>query len=129
MKTLLLLSLLGIVACQQQNPYGGFDAQPHTPDCALQHVATPVPGNLLSCQQGASQAFIPDNNGTLVEIVQFCPTGSYPEQGFRINHKIYAVYSSGGLASLAELTPGSYSTTAPNGNCNFVVNNDGSITN
>lgn len=129
MKTLLLLSLLGIVACQQQNPYGGFDAQPKRSECELQRVTTPSPGMLIMCQEGASQAFIPDSNGTLVEIVQFCPAGSYPEQGFRINHKIYAVYSSGASASLAELSPGSYTTTAPNNNCTFVVNNDGTITN
>jgi hypothetical protein len=66
-------------------------------------------------------------NATPVVMQQLCPgvNSAFPEQAFVLGGKLYAVYSSGGNASLAVLTPGTYTTTAPGQNCTFTVAADG----
>lgn len=66
-------------------------------------------------------------NATPVVMQQLCPgiNSSFPEQAFVLGGKLYAVYSSSGNASLAVLTPGSYTTTNPGQNCTFTVAADG----
>jgi len=63
--------------------------------------------------------------GTLVTPIQFCSgTGSYPshfpEVGFCINDKIYAVYSANG-GFLTEVAPGTWSSNGINNSCTFTV--------
>lgn len=65
--------------------------------------------------------------GQSVTGVKFCPnvadvhSSTFPEYGLCLDNKIYAVYWSGSQAFLAYLTPGNYSTTSINSNCNFTV--------
>ena len=68
-------------------------------------------------------------DGTLTKVVKFCPNlvdeygTQYSEQGLCIDGKVYAVYSSNGLAALVEVSYGTYVTTTPKGdNCTFTVN-------
>jgi hypothetical protein len=93
-------------------------------------------GALISCQDGSNVAVLngemgpqglPGMNATSVSVVQLCPgvNSPYPEQAFLIGEKLYAVYSSSGNASMAVLTPGTYTTTAPGQNCTFTVQPDG----
>lgn len=100
-------------------------------------VASGGAGALITCPDGTT-AFVPNGtdgqDATPVTMVQFCPqvtgsygSGSFPEQGFVIGGKVYGVYSSNGKASLAELYPGVYTTTAPGQNCTFVVYTDGTV--
>lgn len=72
---------------------------------------------------------IPGTNATSVTPVKLCPdvVPSYPtvfpEYSLCIGSKLYAVYWHQGpnTAFLAELLPGSYTTTSLNNNCNFTV--------
>lgn len=73
-------------------------------------------------------------NATPVTIVQFCPSSfvpsypnTFPEIGFVIGGKIYAVYSANG-GFLTLLTPGEYSSDGINSSCNFTVTANGTIT-
>lgn len=67
------------------------------------------------------------HDGTSVIAVKFCPSvsdtypSSFPEYGFCIDSKIYAVYWSGSTAFMSYLTPGNYVTTSTGANCNFTV--------
>lgn len=92
-------------------------------------------GVLLNC--GANSALI--RNGTNgqdaipVVMIKLCPNvngsygGNYPEFAMKVAGKLYAVYSANGKASLAELYPGAYTTTAPGLNCSVIVNANGTI--
>lgn len=68
-----------------------------------------------------------------ISVVQFCPgTPTYPyvfpEVGFSIGGKVYAVYSAlDGF--LTYIPPGVYLSNAVGSSCTFTVNNDGTITN
>lgn len=102
-------------------------------------------GALISCQDG-SNVFVKNGekgdtgatgaagmNATSVEFVKFCNSanpsyGSFPEYGMRVGTKIYAVYSANN-GFLTLLSPGTYVTTSTGLNCNFTVNNDGTVSN
>ena len=103
---------------------------------------TPLPdasGALILCGDGTSVVVTNGAKGdtgntgangqdaTPVVMLQLCPNvvSNFPEQAFVIGGKLYAVFSSGGNASLAVLTPGTYTTTAPGQNCSFTVQPDG----
>lgn len=79
----------------------------------------------------AGEAGVPSN----VLPIQLCPNvvvaypSSFPETAFCINHKLYAVYVSGpSQVFLAEIPPGNYASTSPQG-CNLHVGTDCSVTN
>lgn len=146
MKTTILLALISLnVACSNEifrdgkNGRDGKDGGA----CSVLSLADGS-GALITCPD--STAFISNGkdgrdgedgtDATPVTIVQFCPTvngsyisGNFPEKGFIINGRVYGVYSANGKASLAELYPGRYQTTAPGINCSFTVNNNGTISN
>ena len=69
----------------------------------------------------------PGQNAIPDTAVKFCPSipdvypNSFPEYGVCISNNIYAVYWSGSTAFLTKLTPGVYSTTSNEVNCNFTV--------
>lgn len=73
----------------------------------------------------------PGQNGqdaSPVTVVQFCPgTTTYPsaflEVGIVLNGKIYGVYSINN-GFLTELPPGNYNSNAVGSSCNFIINND-----
>jgi hypothetical protein len=77
----------------------------------------------------------PGEDGESITVIQFCPgvvssyPTSFPEVGFKINGKIYAVFSSGGNAGLVELVPGTYITTTTGLACTFIVKAGGEIEN
>jgi hypothetical protein len=67
-----------------------------------------------------------------IQVLQLCNGQPiYPsvfiEVAFKINNKLYAVYSIPG-AFMTELTPGDYHSEAIGSRCNFTVNNDATIT-
>lgn len=71
-------------------------------------------------------------DSTPITMVKFCPnitaqySSSFPEWGIKIGTQIWAVYSqNGGFLTL--LVPGRYTTTGVGSNCNFTVNNDGTL--
>lgn len=73
------------------------------------------------------------SDGTIIVPIQFCP-GSvptypsiFPEYGFLIDGKVYAVYSTNG-GFLTLIPPGVYNSNAVGSACNFEVNEDGTIT-
>ena len=66
--------------------------------------------------------------GTIISPIQFCDgqttyPSSFPEVGFCINHKIYAVYSANG-GFLTEVAPGNWSSNGIGVSCNFTVSDD-----
>lgn len=148
MKTLmttLTLALL-LTACAGhtggQGIQGGKGDPGASGQACTQIAAMDGSGSLLTCSNVS--VFI--KNGTNgsnglngadaipVTVIQLCPSivgsyGSFPEKAFKIGSKLYAVYSANNQASLTELYPGSYVTTAPNGNCAFTVHSDGSVSN
>lgn len=69
----------------------------------------------------------PGIDGTQVLNVQFCPLegpttyGHFPEFGLCIGGKLMAVYYDGQNAWLAEIVPGTYSSTATGLQCTFTV--------
>lgn len=72
------------------------------------------------------------NPGTTIQVVKFCPQTQqypnvFPELGFIIGGKIYAVFSVNG-GYLTELPPGAYNSNAVGSNCNFTVTATGTIT-
>jgi len=91
---------------------------------------------LTSCNHESTYSIIPNYNpgpqglsgkdGTQINIVQFCPNVSshypliFPEIGFCINNKIYAVYSAND-GFMAEIVPGYYWSNAIGSICNFTV--------
>lgn len=93
-------------------------------------------GALILCEDGTSVVVkngatgaqgAAGTNATSVVMKQLCPgvVSTFPEQAFVLGGKLYAVYSANGQASLAVLTPGTYTTTAPGQNCTFTVAADG----
>jgi hypothetical protein len=129
MKTILILSLLSIIACGTYEN-GQTGAPGKSLPCTVTSVNSPMAGSLIQCPDGTS-SFVA--SGTVISPVQFCPgTTKYPtefnEIGFLINGNIYAVYSiNNGFMSL--IPPGYYTSNAINSTCNFTVNADGTITN
>ena len=92
----------------------------------------PNGGSLISCQNGTTTLILNGRNGlngtngTTVTPIQFCSasTASYPntfpEVGFCINKKLYAVYSAtDGFLSL--IPPGAYISNGINSSCTFTV--------
>ena len=108
----------------------GLDAQP----CSTQADAT---GVSISCPDGSTSYVSNGSNGaagTLVSTVEFCPSlgatvypSSFPEYGICIEGNIYAVYWNGSNAFMAEVVPGEYASTSPQG-CNFSVAANCSVT-
>lgn len=113
--------------------------------CSVMNL-TDGTGAVISCQDGTSVFIANGSKGDKgdkgdtgadaipVQMIQFCPNviggaPNFPEQGFKIGNKIYAVYSANGKASLAELYPGTYTTTAPGINCTFTIGVNGSVSN
>lgn len=72
-------------------------------------------------------------SATSVSTVQFCSgyqtnyPGTFPEFGLVILGSIYAVYWDGHNAWLAQIVPGYYMSTSTSAPCNFIVNNDGTV--
>lgn len=99
----------------------------------------PNGGAVITCEDDTSALIINGTDGqaglpgTTITPVQFCPSchGTYPnvfpEVGFKMNDKIWAVYSANG-GFLTEVLPGRYSSNGIGCNCTFIVNQDGSIT-
>jgi hypothetical protein len=92
--------------------------------------------SLVACagKKGTNGAPGPEGlDGTIMVPIKFCPgTGVYPtvfpEVGFLIEGKLYAVYSANG-GYLFEVLPGAYASNAIGNSCSFIVNPDLSITN
>lgn len=70
--------------------------------------------------------------GTVVNMIKICPgvtasyPSSFPEWAIKIGSQLWAVYSANG-GFLTLLLPGTYHTTGVGSNCNFTVNNDGTL--
>lgn len=72
----------------------------------------------------------PGINSTSVTIVQLCPNlpstsypNNFPEQALCIQGNLYGVYWTGTQAFLAEIAPGVYNSTSPEG-CTLTVYNN-----
>lgn len=69
----------------------------------------------------------PGQDATPVTTIQFCPEqgsttyGHFPEQGICINEKIIAAYWDGHNAFLAQVVPGTYTSTSTGLQCTFTV--------
>lgn len=67
--------------------------------------------------------------GTTIAAIQFCPSqgptthNHFPEQGICINEKIIAAFWDGTNAFLAEIVPGSYTSTSTGLQCTFTIIN------
>lgn len=129
MKKYLVICLL-VSACGQ-GPAGtnGVNGSSCSVSQLTPSTAAPEGGALISCTDGTSSLVL---SGTVIKSVQFCPgTPSYPavfpEVGFMIGGKLYAVYSQNG-GFLALITPGTYYSNGINNSCTFTVNADYSIT-
>jgi hypothetical protein len=110
--------------------------------------AAPNGGSLIQCPDGTSSLVLNGSNGsngkdgqngtngtsgTIITSIQFCPgTPSYPsifpEVGFCINDKIYAVYSSQG-GFLTVVQPGTWVSNAIGSSCTFTVGPNCEVTN
>lgn len=145
MNKLLLIGLLAAVGCAEpKDGLNGHDglAGKDGRSCSV-YPAADASGSLILCPDGSSSFVYNGIDGTngvdgrdgtnaaTVEMIKFCPmiTGSYgnfPEYGFRLDGKVYAIYSLP-VAFLTQLYPGNYTTTSDGQNCSFTVNADGSI--
>jgi len=73
-------------------------------------------------------------NGTGIQTIQFCTSYSgtypsvFPEYGFLIGGKLFAVYWDGVNAWESQVYPGTYESTSTSAPCNFIVNSDGTVT-
>lgn len=114
----------------------GEDAMPCTTTAFVGGVNILCPdGTSTNVYNGTAGAVGPAGTpGTLVVAVEFCPSlgdtvypSSFPEYGLCIEGNIYAVYWSGTQAFMAEVVPGVYDSTSPQG-CSFTVATDCSIT-
>jgi Collagen triple helix repeat (20 copies) len=72
--------------------------------------------------------------GTSITVVQLCPSygptqypDNFPEQALCISGNLYGVYWSGTQAFLAEIVPGTYASTSPDG-CTLTVNANCEVT-
>lgn len=155
MKTLIISLLICTAGCGfQENRYGpqgvkgdqgipGDDAQPCSVSIISPNIIAPNGSSLISCPNGTSSLVLNGSNGsngingipgTVVTPIRFCvnSTPSYPgtfaENGFCIDHKLYAVYSANG-GFMAEIPPGVYSSNGINSSCTFTVGNDCAINN
>ena len=68
----------------------------------------------------------PGQDGTSVELIQLCPQftgsyGSFPEYAICVENRLFAVYWDGHNSWLAEIYPGSYSSTSSTNACSFTV--------
>lgn len=73
-------------------------------------------------------------NATSVTVVQLCPSygptqypDSFPEQALCVSNNLYGVYWSGTQAFLAEIVPGAYASTSPDG-CTLTVSENCQVT-
>jgi hypothetical protein len=80
-------------------------------------------------QDGANGVDGADGQDSIIEVINPCGVeGGFEEVLFRLsNGKVYAVYFSGSLSFLTELTPGNYQTTDGH-SCSFTVNTDLTVT-
>lgn len=101
-------------------------------------VVAGVGGVTISCPDGTSE-FISNGSdgvagtdgvdGTSIAPIKFCPNDApvypskFPEVGFCIDTKLYAVYSTKG-GFLTEIPPGTYNSDAVGSSCTFVVLTD-----
>ncbi len=84
--------------------------------------AAPEGGFLMSCTDGSSALIL---NGSIIKPIQFCPgtpvyPAVFPEIGFIVDSRLYAVYSIPG-SFLTEILPGDYTSDAVGSRCNFRV--------
>src|ERR1035437_8090771 len=82
--------------------------------------------------QGTSITGAAGSPGTVILPVQFCDgTPSYPstfpEVGFCLDGKLYAVYSTNG-GFMTEIPPGRYESNAVGSRCDFTVGEDCTVT-
>lgn len=139
----LILTGCGQVTINTPFPNGSFE--PLSGNCTV--VQTSV-GATISCPDGSSAQIMNGTNGlsgtngtngsngsngsngtdgTVVQSVQFCPNytlsypSMFPEVGFCIDNKIYAVYYDGKNAWMSVIPPGSYASTSTSAPCNFTV--------
>lgn len=111
-KTLMILMALILMACGKPKDGGpGPKGNTGTPGVA-------------GAQGPKGDQGIP---GTSVSIVSLCPgygpthyPDNFPEQAFCIGGSLYGVYYTGAYAFLAELPPGNYNSTSPQG-CNLTI--------
>lgn len=126
-----LTAVLALTACSNRIFRDGIDGKDGAAGTPGQSCSvTQLPdhsGALILCQDGTSTVVLNGQNAAPVVMKQLCPAvaSSFPEQAFVLGGKLYAVYSANGNASLAVLTPGTYTTTAPGQNCTFTVAADG----
>lgn len=128
MKKLLILALV-LVGCGQ-GPVGASGSNGSS--CTVSQISAndnlPDGGALISCADGTRSLIA---NGTLITPVQFCPEtpvypSVFPEVGFVMHGKIYAVYSTNdGFLTL--LMPGRYTSNAVGSRCDFTINSDYTI--
>lgn len=131
----------------QQGPQGekGDKGDPgvNATACYVTSVAAspeaPNGGSLITCPTSSSLVLngapgatgatgAAGTNGTVVTSVSLCSgTTTYPskfvEVAFKINGKLYAVYSANG-GFMTELPPGNYTSNGIGSSCNFTVNSD-----
>jgi hypothetical protein len=113
-------------------------------DCGaypIQGSMAPNGGALIRCDNGTDAIILNGSDGqngspgTVVAPIKFCHAScaatsypnNFPEVGFKIDGKIWAVYSKNG-GFLTEIVPGRYSSQGVGCSCTFVVNNDGTVT-
>lgn len=124
----LIATLLLTTACSNRIFRDGKDGSPGTPgsSCSVSQLPDES-GALILCEDGTSAVVSDGEDATPVTMIQLCPgvNSAFPEQAFVLGGKLYAVYSTKHKVSLALLTPGTYTTTAPGQNCTFTVAADG----
>jgi hypothetical protein len=132
-----------LTSCGSRNGTNGRDGKDGLPgsnggcttSVVLPGPAAPNGGTTISCSDGSTALLLNGTNGidgTLITPVQFCPgTGHYPnvfpEVGFIIGGRMYAVYSDKG-GFLFEVLPGNYHSNAIGNSCNFTLNSDLTVT-
>lgn len=122
----------------QNGATGAVGPQGETGEAGPQGEAGVNGTNGVDGQDGAVGATgaqgIPGAAGTSVFAVKLCPgvpvvyPTSFPESALCLQNKLYGVYWDGIHAFLAELPPGNYSSTSPQG-CNLRVGLNCQVTN
>lgn len=130
-KLLVVLLLMGCAG-----PKGATGPAGKSNGCTVLTVAvtltTPNGGTLLSCTDGTQALIFNGSNGTpgtLIGIVQLCPSqgvptyGNWPEVGFCINNVLYGLFQDNkGNLENTTLSSGSYNDLANNTTCHLVIN-------
>lgn len=127
MKTIMMLSMLVLIACAKR----GDEGIQGIPGVAGPTGAAGSTGQTGSTGATGSQGpqgdqGIPGAPGSSVTTVQFCPgvtptyPSTFPEYGICIEGKLYAVYSTND-GFLAEIPDGTYSSDGVNASCTFTV--------